>query len=289
MLWLTLSLMTALAAATQDTWIKKHFSHLGAYQMTAFPLFYSLPLFLITAIFIPRPPLDSTYYTCLLVSLPINGLAILLYMRAIRISPLSLTVPYLAFTPVFMLATGFLILNESPNPWGIAGIVFTCAGSYILNIEPGNQHVTEPIKAIFREEGSWLMMLVALLFSLAAVIGKKGILHSSVLFFTVTFFALFSLSMSVLIIGLRKAPLGALARRPLTGLVCGILLYLHAVCHGYAISMVQAAYMISIKRLSILFSIVYGKFVFKETNVRIRFLGACWMLVGAIVIVLYGT
>jgi drug/metabolite transporter (DMT)-like permease len=289
MLWLTLSLVTALAAATQDTWIKKHFSHLGAYQMTALPLFYSLPFFMLTAIFIPRPPLDSTYYTCLLAGLPINGLALLLYMRAIRISPLSLTIPYLAFTPVFMLATGSLVLNETPNPWGITGIVFTCVGSYILNIEPGNQHIAGPIKVIFREEGSRLMLLVAFLFSLAAVIGKKGILHSSVLFFTVSFFALFALCMTVLLITLRKAPLRVLARRPFSGLAAGILLYLHAICHGYAISMVQAAYMISIKRLSILFSIIYGKIVFKETNVRIRFLGACWMLAGAVVIVMYGT
>jgi hypothetical protein len=38
MLWLILSLLTALAVATQDAWVKKHFSHLSAYDMLAFPL-----------------------------------------------------------------------------------------------------------------------------------------------------------------------------------------------------------------------------------------------------------
>jgi drug/metabolite transporter (DMT)-like permease len=288
MLWLTLSLLTALAAATQDTWVKKYFGHLSAYHMTAFPLFYSLPLFLVTVLFVPRPQLDTTYTVCLLASLPINALAILMYMQAIRVSPLSLTIPYLAFTPVFMLATGYLVLDETPNRWGILGIVFTCIGSYVLNIEPENRRVWGPFAAILREKGSWLMMAVAFLFSLAAVVGKKGILHSSALFFTVSFFSLFGLCMSFFLALLGKAPIAALVRKPVTGLISGLLLYLHAVSHGFAISIVQAAYMISIKRLSILFSIAFARIVFKEPNIRIRFIGASWMLAGAVLIVLYG-
>jgi len=46
MLWLILSLLTALAVASRDAWVKKHFSHLTAYDMLAFPLLFSLPLVL---------------------------------------------------------------------------------------------------------------------------------------------------------------------------------------------------------------------------------------------------
>ena len=41
MLWLILSLLTALAVASQDAWVKKHFSHLSAYDMLALPFFFS--------------------------------------------------------------------------------------------------------------------------------------------------------------------------------------------------------------------------------------------------------
>jgi hypothetical protein len=63
MLWLILSLLTALAVAPQDAWVKKHFSHLTAYDMLAFPFLFSLPLFAVTVPFIPVPPLDDTFYT----------------------------------------------------------------------------------------------------------------------------------------------------------------------------------------------------------------------------------
>jgi uncharacterized membrane protein len=46
--------------------------------------------------------------------------------------------------------------------------------------------------------------------------------------------------------------------------------------------------MISIKRFSVLFGIVYGGVFFKEKNIVIRFCGAMFMLSGAILITIKG-
>jgi len=132
-------------------------------------------------------------------------------MKAIRKSPLSLTLPYLAFTPAFMIFTGFVFLGETPNLWGLAGIFITCIGGYVLNLETGRNSFWAPIKAVFKETGSWLMLIVALLFSFSAVIGKKGILHSSPLFFTMTFFAALSFLTLLVLLALGKIHLWALA------------------------------------------------------------------------------
>ena len=40
----------------------------------------------------------------------------------------------LSFTPVFMILTGALVLDEMPNAWGLFGIVIICVGGYILNL-----------------------------------------------------------------------------------------------------------------------------------------------------------
>jgi len=69
MLWLILSLLTALAVASQDAWVKKHFAHLTAYDMLAFPCLFSLPLFLLAMLFVPVPPLDQTFYWSFLILL----------------------------------------------------------------------------------------------------------------------------------------------------------------------------------------------------------------------------
>ena len=58
-----------------------------------------------------------------------------LYMRAIRESPLSLTLPYLAFTPVFNILTGYIFLGEQVSSAGMAGIVLVVCGAWLLNLD----------------------------------------------------------------------------------------------------------------------------------------------------------
>ena len=227
-------------------------------------------------------------YWYFLASLPLNAVSFIVYMKAIKVSPLSLTVPYLAFTPVFMIATGYLFLDELPNLWGGLGIMTTCLGGYILNLVPGGGSIYAPFKAIINETGSWLMLIVAFLYSIAAVTGKGGILHSSPLFFTMTFFAALNVFLFVALMLFKKISFYEFSRRPIKGLIAGCLFYLHALFHGYAISLIKAAYMISIKRFSILISIFYGGLIFKEINIKMRFVGATLMLGGAIIIILKG-
>jgi len=68
--------------------------------------------------------------------------------------------------------------------------------------------------------------------------------------------------------------------------VAGVLLYCHIFFHGYGISMTKAAYMMSIKRLSIVFGVIFGGLVFHEENFQMRLLGAMLMFSGAVVILL---
>ena len=288
MIWLILSLLTALAVASQDAWVKKHFSHLTAYDMMAFPFLFSLPLFAITLPFITVPPLDVTFYWCFLISLPLNFIPFLMYMAAIRVSPLSLTLPYLAFTPAFMIFSGYVFLDEIPNSWGLVGIIITCIGGYVLNLEPGRHSILAPIKAVFKETGSWLMLIVALIFSFSGVIGKKGILHSSPLFFTMTFFAALSFLGVVVLLILDKIRLRTFRDYWAKGVIAGALFFVQALTHCFAISMVKASYMISVKRLSALIGIGYGRLFFNEKYMAVRLVGAGLMVGGAVLITFWG-
>lgn len=288
MYWVILSLLTALAVSSQDAWVKKYFSGFSPYEMSMYPLIYSCPLFVISMFWVPVPPLDTTFFWCFFLSLPINGISLILYMKAIKISPLSLTLPYLAFTPTFIILTGYLFLGEMPNIWGGLGILITCIGSYGLNLETRKRKFFAPLQAIFKETGSWLMLIVSFLFSFAAVLGKKAIIHSSVLFFTFSFYLSLNLFLFLLFRALGKIRLKTFKKLPAKGIVAGCLLFFHALFHGWAISITKAAYMISIKRFSVLFGIIYGGVFFKERNIIIRFFGAMFMLSGAILISIKG-
>ena len=286
--WFALSLLTAFAAATQDACVKKWFAHTSPYEMALFPLLYSLPAFLVILPFVPRPQLDGTFWWSLAACLPFDGVAFLLYMEAIRIAPLSLTVPYLAFTPVFMLITGELVLQEVPNAAGIAGILVTVAGGYILNADPGGTGVLAPFRNILKVRGSWMMCLVAFLYAFASVFGKQAVIHSSPIFFACVYYIILSLGLLIILTALRKISLRSLGSGWKLGALAGLILLAHALLHNSAIALVKASYMISVKRLNVLFGVLYGGILFKESHLTRRLVGALLMVGGAVVITLWG-
>jgi uncharacterized membrane protein len=71
-------------------------------------------------------------------------------------------------------------------------------------------------------------------------------------------------------------------------MVAGVLFFIHALSHGLAISMVNASYMISVKRLSALIGIIYGGLFFKEKYIAVLFVDACLMVAGAVLITIWG-
>jgi len=273
MLWFILSLLTAFAVATHDAWVKKFFSGLSTYEMLAYPLIYSLPMLVIALPFIPVPQLDIVFLRAFLISLPINGIGLFLHIRAIQVSPLSLTLPYLSFTPVFMILTGYIVLDEVPNAWGIAGIIVICAGGYILNLDSERRSVFAPLISVLRETGSCLMLIVAFAYSLGAVFGKQAIMHSSPLFFSVTFFLIMNFLLVLAFWTCGKIKLQTFKSQKQNGIVAGILFFAHVLLHAFALSLVKAAYMISIKRLSVVFGLLYGGVIFKEKNIAVRTIG----------------
>jgi drug/metabolite transporter (DMT)-like permease len=55
----------------------------------------------------PAPIPEFLIY--LLIDVSLITIVMWLYFRALQISPLSMSVPFLSFTPVFLIATGFII------------------------------------------------------------------------------------------------------------------------------------------------------------------------------------
>jgi drug/metabolite transporter (DMT)-like permease len=187
-LWVVLSLFSAFSLATSDALAKKVLVRKNEYLVAWFRLFFTLPFLIIILFFIPVPELDRKFYIAFSVALPIELITVILYIKALKVSPLSLTLPFLALTPVFLIIVSYLILGEKVSFLGGVGIFLVAVGSYLLNINEVKKGIFEPIKAITKEKGSVLMVTVALLYSITSSLGKMAIEHSSPLFFGTTYF-----------------------------------------------------------------------------------------------------
>lgn len=286
-LWLGLTLVTAVAFGARDVSIKRY-RELGPYEIAALELAWSLPLLAAGLALIPTPALDSTFWWTIAVAMPLELAAYFLYLHAIKLSPLSLTAPFLAFTPFFMIVTGLVILGEHVTLWGGLGMALIVAGSYLINFSRHETALMHPWQALMREPGSRLMLLVALLYAFAAVIGKKAILHSSPLFFGFAFSLLFAVTVLLILALGRRVRWQALPAHPGKGSWLALLFMVQLSFHCLAIAKVTAAYMIAAKRSSILVSVLLSWLILKEENILTRGFATLLMFGGILCITLLG-
>jgi drug/metabolite transporter (DMT)-like permease len=293
MTWVLISLLCAFSEATQDALKKNTLRFYGEY-LVAWVVLTIAAVFLLTMLFFVRVPnLDRDFYIAFGCALPLEVTAVILYTKALKKSPLSLTLPFLALTPAFLLITPFFILGETIKLPGLMGVLALTCGAYLLNLSTARGGIFEPFHAIRREKGSMLMIIVAAIYSLTASLGKRAIEHSSALFFMATYVAAQSVMLAApALFSYRRhdrntLPFNVRHLLKLTFLP-GVLLVISSLTHSWAIQLTQVAYMISVKRLSLLIGVVYGWLFFKEKEIRERLLGAVLMLLGFILIVLFG-
>ena len=118
-----------------------------------------------------------------LASMLLNVVANLIFLVAVRISPLSLTIPMLSLTPVFTSLLAIPLLGERPGGPEWLGIVAVVAGAFWLNVDRRASEVGAPIwRRLGRERGSVLMVLVAALWSLAMPLDKLAVASATVAF-----------------------------------------------------------------------------------------------------------
>ncbi len=91
MIWFFLSLVVALSVALRDVSIKTY-EDFQPLEIAALELFWALPLLVIGCIIVETPPLDQTFWWTFILSIPINIMAYILYLYAIKFSPISLSV-----------------------------------------------------------------------------------------------------------------------------------------------------------------------------------------------------
>ncbi|MDY6935779.1 MAG: EamA family transporter [Spirochaetota bacterium] len=129
-----------------------------------------------------------------------------------------------------------------------------------------------------------MMITVAFIYSITSSISKLGIIYSSPTFFAASYFTLLALILSIMLF--RKYNLRKILKKEL--LLIGILYSIMIIFHMMAIKIIFVSYMISIKRTSLLFSIIFGVLIFQEKGLREKIIGGILMILGIMVISFWG-
>ena len=282
--WLALSLICALTLATSDAAAKHWLRSAGAREMVVVRLGLSGLLLTPWVLTFDLPPLPAPFWGWMILLIPLEITAMLLYMRAIRDHPLALTVPYLAFTPVLVVVSGWLVLDETVSGHGLLGILLVVAGSWLLNFEQASRLtlrvMVAPIKAIAVNPGSRLMLGAATIYAITSVGGKAAMQWMPAEQFGAFYFSILG-AVTLLLVALTH-PQSLRVHRygfwPLLA-VAGFMAIM-VVTHFLALSQVEAAYMIAVKRTSLLFGMLYGALWFGERHLGRHLVAGTLMISG---------
>ncbi len=286
-MWILFALAAAFFAAVNRTLMKGATSHVNDRTIVLWRNFFAAVPALALLIFIDIPEVGAGFYYAAPAACLLDVVAITFMSKSLRASSIGKSVPLLSFTPVFLLLSGWVILDEFPELLGLCGVVIIVAGSYILGCTRDNANILDPFRMISKDPGARYMLGAAACFAVAGPFFKKAVLSSSPAFcvaLTLPLSTLFIFSYHML----SGQRLGAIA--PHKGwkllLALGICVLGVALTTNLAFATGLASYVVSMKRLSIVFNILLGAFFFKEKDLVQNLFAAAIMVAGAVLIAL---
>ncbi|MFZ2188648.1 MAG: EamA family transporter [Candidatus Moraniibacteriota bacterium] len=286
-MWFILAVISAFLQSTGYAIVKRFSQRINPQLLAGGSALVTAIILIIISLFRGVPDIGDGFYVALLVTTLLNTIATLLYFYALKISDFSLSVPLISFTPIFLIATSFFILGELPSIVGSIGILVAIAGSYILNIKNKKEPFLEPIKFVVRDKGCRYMLIVAFIYSITSNYDKIIVLTSDVIFGSAAVFALMGAAILFFFLAKNgdrfrqiKENYGIIAIHGATGAFSAITI-------NIALSMQIVPYVMSLKRTSVIFGVLYGRYLFKEKNMRARLVGAVVMLIGTLMILIF--
>lgn len=282
-MWFILGLASGFFYALQTMVSKRVLKGTDQYVATFAYLAFSLPFFLLALFWLDWGSLNFTFWWATVANAILTLAALILIMKALKTGELSLTVPLLSFTPVFLILTSKLILNETPTSLGIAGILAIVAGAYVLNLKQ-EKGITGPFKSLLKNRAALLIILVALIYAISSNFDKIAVQNSNPITYLIIVTALRIPMLIPFIYFKTEGKFGEIISRwkvlMLIGLFAGFTLLAQMIAYTQTI----VPYVVSLKRTSAFFSVILGFIAFKERNIKPKLLGSALMIAGVFLI-----
>jgi uncharacterized membrane protein len=282
MSWMYFALLAAISESLKDLFSKQGLRSVSPQLAALAACATPIPILLTMVLFTDSVPLlGPRYGWALLIGGTLNILAMFQFMRALQASDMSLAVPFVSFTPIFLLITSPLMVGDVPTNQDIAGIVCIVAGAYVLHIQSVHRGLLGPLLAVFREPGPRRMLSVAFIYSLTSNFDKIGVQNSSPLFWSLSIASVMTIGFVLLLRFLPQQTIAPPRGRTIAMLLLiGLFQSIGLLAHNTALSLGPVPSVIAVKRSSIFFAVMWGFVFLKERHVRERLAGAILMVIG---------
>lgn len=235
------------------------------------------------------PPLGAGFWIVAVLFAITQVLATVCLAKALKTSQISLVTPLWKLSLLLLVIWGFLALGERPSLPGLAGVLVSMAGVYLLNVEQARIAWWAPLAAIVKDPGQRWTLGAAMGYAPAVVLIKQLALLSDAWFAMLVGYVLCSAIVTPYTLyrsarHFRELPRHWLAFLSLGGLAAGT-----SVVSTIAYTMTVSAYVEAVKQVEVLLALGVGYLVFREgATIRAVWLGALVMMAGMALLKLGG-
>lgn len=179
-------------------------------RMSEVPLLFwlttlPLPLFLAWWLYDGVRPVPVGYWAPGLASVALNIAANVSFMRSLRLSPLTATIPLLSLTPVFTSLVSIPMLGQRLGGRIWLGVALVVGGALLLNLRGGDASSLAVFwRALSREPGVPFMASTAFLWSITPPLDKLAMDRSGAPFHALMLNALVSAAMLLVLVARRR-------------------------------------------------------------------------------------
>lgn len=287
MLWIVLALGSALFQVLRNM-VMKRLGHALDETINVWGRFtFILPFAAIGVLTHGLPTLHpGVWLYCLLFAVTqIAGTQFL--ALALNVAEISLVTALWKLSVLLLVVWGIVALGESPSALGVAGVVVSVVGLYLLNVTRARVSIWAPLVSLVRDPGQRYTLGSAFFYAPSVILIKKLALLSSPTFAVfggylfcsaiITPFALYRSGRHFSQIGKYKWSFVALGAFAAISTELGTAAY----------TMTVSSYVEAVKQLEIVMALVIGYFVFGEgTRVKLIWPGCVVMLLGLVLLFL---
>jgi drug/metabolite transporter (DMT)-like permease len=216
-------------------------------------------------------------------------IATLALSKALKLGDISIVTALWKVSLIVLLVMGYLTLSERPTLLGLAGVVLSTAGVYLLNVRRARLSPWAPLAALVTDPGQRWTLLAALFYAPSVLTIKQAALLSDPYTASFACYLTASLVVTPLVLVTSRRHFRQVPANWKAFVGLGLFAALNTVSQAIAYTLTLSSYVEAVKQIEILFALAIGALVFGERQrVREIALGAGVMLAGMVLLSLAG-
>jgi drug/metabolite transporter (DMT)-like permease len=282
--WIALALAAALFQVLRNAVMKGLGHSLDEYINVWGRFTFLLPFAFVGILLGGLPAIQPAFYGWCLAFGVTQTLSTLALSKALKLSQISVVTALWKVSLLVLLAMGYAI-GEAPSGLGIAGVLLSAAGVYLLNVSRAKISPWAPLATLVTDRGQRYTMLAALFYAPSVITIKQAILASNTAMGTFGPYLAAGLVMTPIALRTSARHFTSVPRYWKQFVALGLFASLTTMSQGYAYTLTLSSYVEAVKQVEILFAMAIGVLAFGEAQkVRESALGAIVMLMGLILL-----